>query len=79
MELLEVLPFIVCEHMWLISISRKHDANNKSNSEKMWFSANFISVCGKDNFAHFGACYASKNWKLMLPNLQKINQNCVNC
>ena len=33
----------------------------------------------KHNFAHFGACYASKNWKLMLPNLQKINQNCVDC
>ena len=53
MKLLEVLPFIVCEHMWLISISRKHDANNKSNSEKMWFSANFISVCGKTQFRTF--------------------------
>ena len=30
-ELLEVLPFIVCEYMWLISISRKNHANNNSN------------------------------------------------
>ena len=34
-ELLEVLPSIVCEDMWLISISR--NANNKCNCEKCGF------------------------------------------
>ena len=51
-ELLEILPFMVCEHMWLISLSRKNHANNDSNCEKMWFSPNFISVLRKEPISH---------------------------
>ena len=48
-----LLPFIVCKHMWLISVSRRNYANSNSNCKKKKKDfLHFTSVLGKTTILH---------------------------
>ena len=67
-ELLELLPFIVCKHMWLISVSRRNYANSNSNCKKKKDFLHFISVLGKTTILHlliFGMQAKIDSWYIL--------------